>query len=208
MSPLYLAVLVGAAQNIFSKSSKYSLFDPCKETAYIPLDDEVRTKGKAAIDVICNPLGKSGGALIQQMLIISFGSLAACAPYLATIVIGVVAAWILAARSLDKQFTELQKEEMRAKLAEAKRELLKKTKEEGVKRSLHFTSKATEDGFVEGRWVAEGESLQTDAAAPEGSGVDKNGSEDESSSAQFPTSDGEENSTDAESTSQETSVTP
>lgn len=67
MTPLYLAVLVGAAQNIFSKSSKYSLFDPCKETAYIPLDDEVRTKGKAAIDVICNPLGKSGGALIQQV---------------------------------------------------------------------------------------------------------------------------------------------
>ncbi|CAD7702420.1 unnamed protein product, partial [Ostreobium quekettii] len=126
MTPLYLAVLVGAAQNIFSKSSKYSLFDPCKETAYIPLDDEVRTKGKAAIDVICNPLGKSGGAFIQQMLIISFGSLAACAPYLATIVIGVVIAWIFAAKSLDKQFTELQKEEMRAKLAEAKRELLQK----------------------------------------------------------------------------------
>lgn len=67
MTPLYLAVLVGALQNIFSKSAKYSLFDPCKETAYIPLDDEVRTKGKAAIDVICNPLGKSGGALIQQV---------------------------------------------------------------------------------------------------------------------------------------------
>lgn len=44
MTPLYAAVLVGAAQNIFSKSAKYSLFDPCKEMAYIPLDDEVKTK--------------------------------------------------------------------------------------------------------------------------------------------------------------------
>ncbi len=44
LTPLYAAVLVGAAQNIFSKSSKYSLFDPCKEMAYIPLDDEVKTK--------------------------------------------------------------------------------------------------------------------------------------------------------------------
>jgi len=30
-TPLMLAVLVGAFQNIMSKSAKYSLFDPCKE---------------------------------------------------------------------------------------------------------------------------------------------------------------------------------
>jgi AAA family ATP:ADP antiporter len=48
LTPLYAAVLVGAAQNIFSKSSKYSLFDPCKEMAYIPLDDEVKTKVREA----------------------------------------------------------------------------------------------------------------------------------------------------------------
>ncbi|KIY98283.1 ADP,ATP carrier protein 2 [Monoraphidium neglectum] len=40
LTPLMAAVLVGAAQNVFSKSSKYSLFDPCKEMAYIPLDEE------------------------------------------------------------------------------------------------------------------------------------------------------------------------
>lgn len=67
LTPLLAAVYVGAAQNIFSKASKYSLFDPCKEMAYIPLDDETKVKGKAAIDVVCNPLGKSGGALIQQV---------------------------------------------------------------------------------------------------------------------------------------------
>ncbi len=42
MTPLYAAVLVGAAQNVFSKSAKYSLFDPCKEMAYIPLDKETQ----------------------------------------------------------------------------------------------------------------------------------------------------------------------
>ncbi|KAH7866756.1 hypothetical protein Vadar_024467 [Vaccinium darrowii] len=42
MTPLLAAVYVGALQNIFSKSAKYSLFDPCKEMAYIPLDEETK----------------------------------------------------------------------------------------------------------------------------------------------------------------------
>ena len=36
-TPLMLAVVIGAIQNILSKGAKYSLFDPCKEMAYIPL---------------------------------------------------------------------------------------------------------------------------------------------------------------------------
>ncbi|KAH9615467.1 hypothetical protein KSS87_021382 [Heliosperma pusillum] len=111
VTPLLAAVYVGALQNIFSKSAKYSLFDPCKEMAYIPLDEDTKVKGKAAIDVVCNPLGKSGGALIQQFMILTFGSLANSTPYLGGILLLIVTAWLAAARSLDKQFTALRKEE-------------------------------------------------------------------------------------------------
>ncbi|OIW03841.1 hypothetical protein TanjilG_30117 [Lupinus angustifolius] len=111
MTPLLAAVYVGAMQNIFSKSAKYSLFDPCKEMAYIPLDEDTKVKGKAAIDVVCNPLGKSGGALIQQFMILTFGSLANSTPYLGGILLVIVLAWLAAAKSLDTQFTELRQEE-------------------------------------------------------------------------------------------------
>ncbi|PIN07576.1 hypothetical protein CDL12_19859 [Handroanthus impetiginosus] len=111
MTPLLAAVYVGAMQNIFSKSAKYSLFDPCKEMAYIPLDEDTKVKGKAAIDVVCNPLGKSGGALIQQFMILTFGSLANSTPYLGGVLLVIVLAWLGAAKSLDGQFTALRQEE-------------------------------------------------------------------------------------------------
>lgn len=121
-TPLMLAVVFGTAQNIMSKSTKYSLFDPTKEMAYIPLDQEAKVKGKAAIDVVGARFGKAGGALVNQGLIVSLGGVAFIAPYVAVIMVFVLGAWIVAARSLGTQFNSLTaKREAEAK-AEAEAE--------------------------------------------------------------------------------------
>lgn len=106
-TPLMLAVVVGTVQNIMSKSSKYSLFDPTKEMAYIPLGQEEKVKGKAAVDVVGARLGKSGGSLVQQGLLVAFGSLSAITPYIAVILMAIIAVWIVAARALNKRFLAL-----------------------------------------------------------------------------------------------------
>jgi AAA family ATP:ADP antiporter len=104
---LALAVVFGMTQNFLSKACKYSFFDPTKESAYIPLDQESKVKGKAAVDVVGARLGKSGGALIQQGLIIGFGSLSAVTPLIGVLVVLFVGAWMVAAKGLGKQYDAL-----------------------------------------------------------------------------------------------------
>lgn len=118
-TPLMLAVVFGTAQNIMSKSTKYSLFDPTKEMAYIPLDQESKVKGKAAIDVVGARFGKAGGALVNQGLMVATGGIAFIAPYVAVIMLFILGAWIVAARALGIQFNDLTaKREAEAKAEE------------------------------------------------------------------------------------------
>jgi len=100
---LWLAVIIGATQNILSKATKYSLFDPTKEMAYIPLDQESKVKGKAAIDVVGGRLGKSGGGIILQVVLM-FGAIADNLPVLLFFVGLVIATWITSVFSLNKRY--------------------------------------------------------------------------------------------------------
>jgi len=103
---IVFVVIVGICVNSFGKAVKYSLFDPTKEMAYIPLDPELKVKGKAAVDVIGGRGGKSAGAYIQMGLLTVFSgsALYTLVPIIAPITIGVVCLWILSVFNLSKRF--------------------------------------------------------------------------------------------------------
>ena len=62
---------------VFGKGAKFSMFKPAEEMVYIGLDEESRTKGKAAIDVVGAQTGKSLGSVLQQALLLATGGVMA-----------------------------------------------------------------------------------------------------------------------------------
>jgi len=113
LTTVFIAVQIGTWSGAFTKASKYSLFDSTKEMAYIPLDSELRSKGKAAVDVTGGRLGKSGGSATIFALSTLMPSLplTALAPYLAGISMVVIAGWFLAIGRLNKSLNTLESTE-------------------------------------------------------------------------------------------------
>ncbi len=100
-SVLFLTLIVGSIQKILIRSCKFSLFDSSKEMAYVPISTEGKRKGKAAIDGIGSRLGKSGGSIAMQILLI-FHTISSSTPYVAVLIIIAIAAWLLCIKMLGK----------------------------------------------------------------------------------------------------------
>lgn len=105
-SPAFV-VFLGSFQNCISRAAKYSVFDATKELAFVPLSSECKLKGKAAIDGVCSRLGKSGGSIIHQGLLLFFSTIVASTPYVAAWLMGIIILWVIAIYVLGKQFNEL-----------------------------------------------------------------------------------------------------
>lgn len=115
-SPVFMAVILGAVIVVIAKATKYALFDLTKEMAYIPLDEDMKVKGKAVVDVVGGRLGKSGGAFIQ-VVCFSIGTAITgikptyfeIVPYLFGMFIVICVLWILSVKSLGKKVEAAQR---------------------------------------------------------------------------------------------------
>jgi AAA family ATP:ADP antiporter len=100
-------VFFGSLLICFGKSCKYTVFDETKEITFIPLSDLEKRKSKAVVDGIVSRLGKSGGSLMLQFLIISCGgSIIDTFPYLSGICIIMLFVWIYAVMALGYQIEQ------------------------------------------------------------------------------------------------------
>ena len=102
---LVIGVYLGAIYNVFSRSLKQTVFDPTKEMVYIPLDDDLQIKGKAAAETIGLRLGKGSGSFIQQVLFAIFPamSLLEISPIIFGVFLIVMFFWFYSTVSLSKE---------------------------------------------------------------------------------------------------------
>ena len=109
-SALLMSCWIGTVQNILCKSTKYGIFDPTKEMAYIPLEDSVKAKGKAAVDVIGHRMGKATGGYFSSVLLMAAplmgieSTVSGISPFLVTIFCIIIGIWIFAVFELNKLY--------------------------------------------------------------------------------------------------------
>lgn len=115
-----VAVWIGLVVDAISKGVKYCLFDQTKSMAYIPLDEDSRVKGQAAVEVIGGRAGKAGASAIVWTLtnVVLAGS--GILKHLFTIIplfFAILIAWIASVCKLSVKYEEKVAERDKEQLA-------------------------------------------------------------------------------------------
>ena len=109
---LLIIVVMGSIQYVLTKGFKYSFFDITKEMAFIPAGNHLRSKGKAAVDVVGARWAKSIGALIQSVafMIFPLATYQTLTPYISVVYIIIIFVWLRNLKNLKVVYTEKVKE--------------------------------------------------------------------------------------------------
>ena len=104
-APMAIVAWIGGIQNDLSRSAKFTFFDQTKEMAFIPLPNDEKIFGKAAIDGVVSRIGKSGGSLIYQGLLVIFTSVAASVNVIAVVLFAIMVLWIVSVILIGKEYS-------------------------------------------------------------------------------------------------------
>lgn len=94
---------LGSMHICLSCGGKYTLFEPAKEIAFIPLDSKQKLNGKVAIDGVGTRLGKTSSSLIYQLLLMNVPTITACTPFVALMIFGAILICMFCVNLLGKE---------------------------------------------------------------------------------------------------------
>ncbi len=102
------AVWGGTAGIILIYTAKYTFFDITKEMALIPLPDDIRANGKAAVDGLGGRLGKSSYGAIHTILcaLTGFDHMQELSPYIFTLTLVLSVIWLIVMHKLNACYSE------------------------------------------------------------------------------------------------------
>ncbi|MCH9811611.1 NTP/NDP exchange transporter [bacterium] len=93
-------IAIGSALYCICRAVKYTIFDPCKELAFVSMPDMEKMKGKLVIDGLCAKFGKGTSSAATISLISISGGVIASAGPAAIIALGIGLSLILSTRKL------------------------------------------------------------------------------------------------------------
>ncbi len=106
MNALYLVMTLGSVYYVLALTAKYTIFDMCKEMAFLSIDANERMRAKSVIDSVGSRLGKSGSSCLYQALLIAFGSTAGHIPIVGITAVLVIGISILATKKLGSHVSK------------------------------------------------------------------------------------------------------
>ncbi len=106
MNALYVVMSLGSIYYVLALSAKYTIFDMCKEMAFLSIDANERMRAKSVIDSVGSRLGKSGSSCLYQILLITFGSTAGHIPIVGAAAVLVIGVSIFATQRLGRHISK------------------------------------------------------------------------------------------------------
>lgn len=108
MNGLYLVMTMGSIYYVLALTAKYTIFDMCKEMAFLSINPSERMRAKSVIDSVGSRLGKSGSSCLYQFLLVLFGSTAGHIPFIGITAVFVIGVSIIATRKLGSHVANQQ----------------------------------------------------------------------------------------------------